>query len=200
VAGAGFVFTVVLLGLALGVLLIASFWKVLTKAGEDGWKALIPIYNTWVLNTVAGRPGWWALLGLVPVIGFVLAIGVTIVVSLDLAKSFGKDTGFAIGLMLLPFVFYPILAFGDARYLGPAGPQPRQGWVRIGQGGGYGQAGGFGQGYQPPAGQDWGQPPQSPPAGQGWGQQPAGQGWGQQPQPPSGGQDWGQPPQSPPAG
>jgi len=38
-----------------------------------------------------------------------------------LSKSFGKDVGFTIGLILLPVIFYPILAFGDAKYIGPAG-------------------------------------------------------------------------------
>jgi arginine exporter protein ArgO len=38
-----------------------------------------------------------------------------------LSKSFGKDEGFTIGLIVLSFIFYPILAFGSAKYLGPYG-------------------------------------------------------------------------------
>ena len=38
---------------------------------------------------------------------------VSIIVHIDVAKSFGKGTGFGIGLVFLGFIFYPILAFGD---------------------------------------------------------------------------------------
>ena len=46
---------------------------------------------------------------------------VAIVVCVDLARSFGKGAGFAIGLVFLPFIFDLILAFGDAEYVGPGG-------------------------------------------------------------------------------
>jgi hypothetical protein len=49
-----------------------------------------------------------------------VSIVVGIVVLLDVAKSFGKGAGFAVGMMFLPFVFWPILGFGDARYGGPS--------------------------------------------------------------------------------
>ena len=35
---------------------------------------------------------------------------------LNLAKKFGKSTGFGVGLVLLPIVFIPILAFGKDEY------------------------------------------------------------------------------------
>lgn len=98
--------------LALVVFIIASLWIVFTKAGQPGWAALIPIYNLYVLLKIAGRPGWWLLLYFVPLVSFVIAI----IVAIDVAKAFGKGTGFGIGLAFLSFVFYPILAFGDARY------------------------------------------------------------------------------------
>ena len=49
-----------------------------------------------------------------PIVNFVVAI----MVSMDVAKNFGKGAGFGIGLALLGFIFYPILGFGDARYQG----------------------------------------------------------------------------------
>jgi hypothetical protein len=56
-------------------------------------------------------------------------IGFAIVINIDLAKSFGQGVGFAFGLMFLGFIFFPILGFGAARYLGPfaneAGPISR---------------------------------------------------------------------------
>ena len=107
-AGMGIGFTIVFL--AIVVLMIAAMWKVFAKAGEPGWAAIVPIYNYVVLDRIAGRPGWWIILWL-----FISPIPY-IVVSFDLAKRFGKGAGFAIGLILLPFVFYPLLAWGDARY------------------------------------------------------------------------------------
>ncbi|MEX1264118.1 MAG: DUF5684 domain-containing protein [Actinomycetota bacterium] len=97
------------------VYLVAG-WIVYTKAGEEGWKSLIPIYNVFVLLKIVGRPGWWLILFLIPFVNFVIWI----IVAIDLAKSFGKQSGFAVGLILLSPIFYLILAFGDATYRGPA--------------------------------------------------------------------------------
>ncbi len=108
----GMLFTVVFL--ALCVFLIASFWKVFTKAGEPGWACLIPIYNAIVWLKIAGRPAWWLVLMLIPFVNIIVAI----IASIDFAKQFGKDAGFGIGLALLGFIFYPILAFGSAQYVG----------------------------------------------------------------------------------
>ncbi|MBK8978482.1 MAG: signal peptidase I [Planctomycetes bacterium] len=98
--------------LAISVLAIAGFWKVLAKAGQPGWAAIVPIYNVYALLQVAGRPGWWLLLMLIPIVNVVVAF----MVSFDVARRFGKDSGFGIGLALLGVVFYPILGFGDATY------------------------------------------------------------------------------------
>ena len=114
--GQGFPIVLILLDIVLIVLMIASMWKVFTKAGKPGWAAIVPFYNIIVLLEIVGRPWWWLLLMFVPLLNFVIAI----IVYIDLAKSFGKGVGFAIGLLLLPFIFFPILAFGDAEYLGPA--------------------------------------------------------------------------------
>ncbi len=105
-----------LLGLVFGILLIAAMWRIFTKAGRPGWVALIPIYNTIVLLEIVGRPWWWLLLMLIPFVNFVVAF----IIYNDLAKSFGKGIGFMLGLVFLSFIFFPILGFGNARYLGPA--------------------------------------------------------------------------------
>ena len=108
-----------LLYVAFIVVYLVAAWIVYTKAGEEGWKALIPIYNVWVLLKIVGRPGWWLILFLIPFVNFVIWI----IVSIDLAKSFGKGTGFALGLIFFAPIFYMILAFGDATYRGPAAAQ-----------------------------------------------------------------------------
>lgn len=98
--------------LAILGLMLASMWKVFTKAGQPGWAAIIPIYNAIVLLKIAGKPVWWFVLFLIPFVNFIIAI----IVSLSIANKFGKGTGFGIGLALLGFVFYPVLAFSDAQY------------------------------------------------------------------------------------
>lgn len=105
-----------LVSLAITVAIIAGFWKMFTKAGRKGWKAIIPFYNVYVMLQIVGRPGWWLVLFLIPVVNFIIAI----VMNNDLSKSFGKGTGFTVGLIFLPFIFVPILGFGDAQYVGPA--------------------------------------------------------------------------------
>ncbi|MFO1006502.1 MAG: DUF5684 domain-containing protein [Planctomycetaceae bacterium] len=99
---------------AILLLMIVSLWKVFEKAGKPGWAAIIPIYNIIVMLQIVGKPVWWVLLLFIPFVGIV----VSIMMVLELAKKFGKGGGFALGLILLPIVFYPILAFGDAKYEG----------------------------------------------------------------------------------
>jgi hypothetical protein len=103
--------------IALIVLLIVAFWKVFEKAGQPGWAAIIPIYNMYILCKIGGKPGWWVILFCIPAVNVIFLIWLTNMVS----KSFGKDEGFTVGLLLLGFIFYPILAFGDAKYIGPYG-------------------------------------------------------------------------------
>jgi hypothetical protein len=108
-----------LVELAILVLAIVGLWKVFQKAGKPGWAAIIPIYNLIVLLQITGKPLWWIILYLIPFVNLV----VVVLVSLELAKRFGKGVGFGIGIALLPFIFYPVLGFGPERYLG-AGPAP----------------------------------------------------------------------------
>lgn len=104
-----------LLYLALIVLIVAAMWVLFSKAGRPGWAAIVPIFNVIVYLDVAGKPIWWIVLLLIPFVNIVVAIMVTI----SFAQSFGKGVGFAIGLIFLPFIFYPILAFGSPRFVGP---------------------------------------------------------------------------------
>lgn len=107
----------VIICLAIAVISIAGQWKVFEKAGQPGWACLIPIYNYYVMLKIGGKPGWWLLLFLIPLVNIVFAIWTINMIS----KSFGKDEGFTVGLILLSFIFWPILGFGDAIYQGPYG-------------------------------------------------------------------------------
>jgi len=101
------------------VLIFASMWTIFEKAGKAGWKYLIPIYNTILLLEIVGKPWWWIFLLMLPFVNIIWAIWMMNLLS----KSFGKNEGFTVGLILLGIIFFPILAFGNAKYLGPAGSE-----------------------------------------------------------------------------
>ena len=109
-AGAAASSTMLLVVLAVIVLMIASMWKVFERAGEPGWAALIPLYNTYVLTKVGQVSGWWVLAMFIPLINIVALF----VVSINVARRFNHGAGFGVGLALVPFIFYPLLAWGDA--------------------------------------------------------------------------------------
>ena len=108
--------------LAIVVLMIASMWKIFTKAGKPGWACLIPIYSTIVLLEIVGKPTWWLILFFIPFVNYVFIIWTMNMLS----KSFGKDVGYTAGMLLLGIVFFPMLAFGDATYQGPYGLKAKQ--------------------------------------------------------------------------
>lgn len=101
-----------IISLAIAVFAIVSLWKVFTKAGQPGWAVLIPIYNAYVLCKIGGKPGWWVILLFIPIVNIVISL----LIALGVAENFGRGAGFGVGLWLLPIIFYPILAFGDASY------------------------------------------------------------------------------------
>lgn len=102
-----------MIGLILMILAFAGMWKTFEKAGMEGWKGIVPVYNMYLLITeIAKKPWWYLLLLFVPIANIVIMI----IVSIEIAKAFGKGTGFGVGLALLSFVFYPLLGFGDAVY------------------------------------------------------------------------------------
>ncbi len=106
--------------LAFMVLIIASTWKAFTKAGKPGWAAIIPFYNIIVMLEIAGKPAWWlAIMLLVPIANIVFIFKAY----MAFARAYGHGGGFGVGLIFLPFVFWPILGFGSAQYVGAAGQQ-----------------------------------------------------------------------------
>ncbi len=113
-AFAAFFSVLIVIALVITVISIVSYWKIFEKAGKPGWAAIIPIYSTIVLLEIIKKPWWWLLLLLIPGVNLIFAIWATNLLS----KSFGKNEGFTIGLILLPVIFLPILAFDkSARYI-----------------------------------------------------------------------------------
>lgn len=105
----------VLLGLAVLLLGIITFWRVFEKAKQPGWASIIPIYNLYIMLKIAGRPGWWLLLYIIPILNVI----VHIIVAIDIAKAFKKSTAFGVvGLWLFSFIGFMILGFGGAKYKG----------------------------------------------------------------------------------
>lgn len=103
----------------IALLFVVTGWRIFSKAGQPGWAILIPFYNLYIFSQVIKRPGWWILLYFASVIPVIGGLGVFCVLVLDylrLAKIFGKSAGFGVGIILLGFIFLPILAFGDAAY------------------------------------------------------------------------------------
>ena len=115
-------------GLVLGIITLIGFWKTLEKGGESGAWALF--FLTGCLTPLAfipvarltGRSPWLVVLLFIPLVNIV----VIAILSIGLAKSFGKGAGFGVGLWLLGFIFYPILGFGSAAYSGPDGVLARR--------------------------------------------------------------------------
>jgi len=98
------------------VITAAGMWRTFEKAGKPGWAAIIPIYNTIVMLEIVGKPIWWIFLIIFPCTSLIFAIWTFNLLS----KSFGQSEGFTIGLVILPYIFFPILGFGSYKYLGPS--------------------------------------------------------------------------------
>ena len=135
-----FIVVIIIISLVIETLKLIGTWKMLTKAGESGWKSLIPFYNQWTLCKVAGISPYWVLEMIIvsmlnavlngilgsPVISGILSLIVYantiyfwVILSISLAKSFGKDTGFGLATFFFSFITYPMMGMGSATYVGP---------------------------------------------------------------------------------
>ena len=106
------VFTII--SLVLCVFVLVCMWIIFREAGKPGWAAIVPFYNLYVLFDITWGSGMRFLLMLIPLYNIILGIQTQI----RLAKAFGKGGGFAAGLIFLPYVFMPLLAFGKGTYQG----------------------------------------------------------------------------------
>ncbi len=170
---AGGVFALIILYIAVYIIFTLGVYGTYKKAGPNGdpaWAAFVPIYNFIIMLKVAGRPLWWGwflLLPIIPFLGSIALLVISIIVLHDVSKSFGHGGGFTVGLVLLSVIFWYILWLGQSQYRGPAGPAGLNmagGGYAPPPGSGYPPAG---QAYYPPAGQAPPPPqPGYPPAGQ----------------------------------
>lgn len=117
IAGLGFLFFF----FAIWLITIIGMWKVFEKAGKPGWAAIIPIYNIIVMLEITGQPIWWLFMLFIPLVNIVFAI----MLIHSISRSFGQDVGTTLLCLFLPFIGYPMLGFGSARYVGTVGPEVR---------------------------------------------------------------------------
>jgi hypothetical protein len=102
----------VVLALTVGIVTLVANWKLYMKAGKPGWASIVPVYNMVVMLEITKKPIWWVLLMFIPIVNLIVGL----IVSYALAQAFGKGIGFTIGIIILPFIFLPLLAFGDSKY------------------------------------------------------------------------------------
>ena len=118
-----------LLAIIICIFTVIGQWKMFQKAGEKGWKALIPVYNVYTLCQLTGVNPWWLvivfvagvlsdLFPLLSMIGSLASLYFSVLLAISTARSYQKEDAYAIGLLFFPPVFYMILGFGKNEYLG----------------------------------------------------------------------------------
>lgn len=143
-----------IISLALCVFVLVCMWIVFRKAGKPGWASIVPFYNLYVLFDITWGSGMRFLLLLIPIYNIILGIQTQV----RLARAFGKSGGFAAGLVFLPYIFIPLLAFGKETYQGvPVKAAPYQNNPY--------QQGGYSQRPQQPYQNPYSQQPQQGPYG-----------------------------------
>ncbi len=93
---------------------IAGQWITFSRANKPGWTSLIPVVNFYMMLKIGDNEWWWLVLLFVPVVQFYALYKV----GAGVARAFGKGGLYGFGLGYLPFIFFPLLAFGGAQYQG----------------------------------------------------------------------------------
>ena len=109
----------IFISLAMGIISLVSMCKIAAKAGEPWWGMIIPFYSNYLLCKITFGNGWLFLaylLAFIPFIGYIAVMILVIYQLYKLAAVFGRGIGTTLGLIFLPIIFFPILAFGSARY------------------------------------------------------------------------------------
>lgn len=96
------------------ILSIIGLCKLYIKAGEPGWKAIVPIYNTMTMAKIALGNPWLGLLVLLPVVGWL----VMLYISFKFIKQFNVSDGMAVLSLLIAPIVYLIVGFGEYEYVG----------------------------------------------------------------------------------
>ena len=125
---------VLVFALVIYILQVIGMWKVFKKSGEEGWKAIIPIYNQYTMCKITGVNPWWVLIvvvasgltgalgesdlaSVVSLLSSIISIYFSVLLYVSLARAFGKSDGFAVGLILLNPIFLLILGCGSSKFI-----------------------------------------------------------------------------------
>lgn len=103
-----------LVSITIAIVVLIAKGMVFKKAEHQGWKILIPFYNRYIFYEIATGEGIMFLLSYVPIVSFIMRC----YLSYKLSKAFGKDIGYTLGLIFFPQLFYCMLGFGSAEYIG----------------------------------------------------------------------------------
>ena len=133
---------VIYLSICLGwyIIMVIANWRIFSKAGEAGWKSLIPFLNSYVTFKIAwNRTMFWIMIGTLilgsvftgmageddttfAIVGAVFALAcsiINIICTHKLSKAFGHGIIFTLGLLFLNPLFVLILGLGKSEYIGP---------------------------------------------------------------------------------
>lgn len=121
------------------VLIIVGWWRLFIKAGEKGWKSIIPVYNFYILYKISWKPIWFfislisallsgvsgyivvtqnsVLFSLIYLALLIFIIVISLISNYKIAKAFGHGIGYFFGILFLPNIFLLILAFGKSKYI-----------------------------------------------------------------------------------
>ncbi len=117
-AGAAFlsIFGIFLLvALAIYIVSVIAMWKLFTKAGEAGWKSLIPVYNMWVFLRLGDQAGWWALVALIPLVNIVSIVFMAIA-AYNIGLKLGKEGWYVVLYLFVPVIWMLILGFDKSTW------------------------------------------------------------------------------------
>ena len=122
---------IIMLFLIWGTLNFISQWQIYSKAGRSGWLIMVPIYNALIFADICKVPRTIFILsfmigfvcGLINndialIVNYVCSLSLSAYWSYSLAKVYGRDLWFTMGLIFMPLVFYPILGLGNYEYEG----------------------------------------------------------------------------------
>ena len=113
--------TVIIIALVIGIVAyLLTSWlmgRIFRKAGEESWKAFVPVYNSWTFLEVGGQKGYWALLAFVPVVG-IASVVFMIIAAIEIGKNLGKSGAFALLFVFFDLIWMLILAFDGSTWNG----------------------------------------------------------------------------------
>jgi len=107
-----FFMTFMIVMLIVAIIMIIANWKIYEKAGKPGWASIVPVYAQIVLLEICELPTWKVILFFIPIAN----IYIIFIANIELAKKFGKSTGYGIAMVFFGVVLLPMLAFGKAQY------------------------------------------------------------------------------------